>query len=189
MKTASERAEASKKATEDRLDAVIQQIAAQSQANQPGGSGSGGGGGGGSTVTTPVGKFIWPLPVTTPGYITQKFHSKHSGIDIGVGGWVNNGKIPAISVAAGKVVRRGYYSDWGNLIVVDHGGGYLSYYAHLASMSVTVGQQVSQGQQVGKIGSTGRSTGPHLHLVIYAPVGARGASIRTDPLRFISYPR
>ncbi|MBQ4037101.1 MAG: peptidoglycan DD-metalloendopeptidase family protein [Clostridia bacterium] len=160
----------SKKEIENRLDKVIQDIANKSQGSYSG-------------------DFIWPLPVHSPGWISQHFHSGHSGLDIAVGGWVNNGKIPALSIAAGTVVRVGSYWDWGNLVVVDHGGGYLSYYAHLDSISVSYGQKVSQGQQVGKIGSTGDSTGPHLHLVIYAPVGAGGASIRTDPMNYISYPR
>ncbi len=169
-KNALDRAETSKKNTEARLDKIIQEIANQSKG-------------------TFSGTFMWPLPVTTPGYISQYFHGGHSGLDIAVGGWVNNGKIPALSVSSGEVVRTGSYADWGNLVVVDHGGGYLSYYAHLHSISVSVGQRVAQGQQVGKIGSTGQSSGPHLHLVIYAPVGAGGKSIRTDPMNYISYPR
>ncbi len=169
-KEAYDRAAASKKDVENRLDQVIQDLANQSQGSYSG-------------------DFIWPLPVATPGAISQYFHSGHSGLDIHVFGWANDGKIPAISIASGKVVRVGYYSDWGNLVVVDHGGGYLSYYAHLHTISVSYGQYVSQGQQVGKIGSTGQSTGPHLHLVIYAPVGPNGTSIRTDPMNYISFPR
>ncbi len=170
LQAAYNRAQTSKKDIEIRLDKIIQEIANQSQGQFSG-------------------TFIWPLPYTSPGYISQYFHSGHSGLDIAVGGWVNNGKIPALAIAAGTVVRIGSYWDWGNLVVVDHGGGYLSYYAHLDSFSVSYGQKVSQGQQVGKIGSTGQSTGPHLHLVIYAPVGANGSSIRTDPMKYISYPR
>lgn len=170
-KAALERAQSTKKQTEDRLDRVLQDIANQS-------------------TGTFSGTFIWPLPVTNPGGISRGWiDGVHSGLDIHVGGWANNGKVPALSIASGKVVRTGYYSDWGNLVVVDHGGGYLSYYAHLHTISVSLGQQVSQGQQVGKIGSTGDSTGPHLHLVIYAPVGPGGQSIRTDPQRYVSYPR
>ncbi len=171
QKEALNRVQSSKKQTEDRLDKIIQDIANQSTGKFSG-------------------TFIWPLPVTNPGGISRGWiDGVHSGLDIHVGGWANNGKVPALSIASGKVVRTGLYSDWGNLVVVDHGGGYLSYYAHLDSISVSLGQQVAQGQQVGKIGSTGDSTGPHLHLVIYAPVGVNGASIRTDPLRYVSYPR
>lgn len=163
-------AAAAKKKTEDDLDEINKKIAAQS-INKPGPTG-----------------FIWPLPLSTPGRISRGWLPGHSGLDVAVGGWVNNGKIPALSIAAGEVVRVGAYYDWGNLVIVDHGGGYLSYYAHLDSISVSAGQKVSQGQQVGKIGSTGDSTGPHLHLVIYAPVGENGASIRTDPLKYVNYP-
>jgi len=176
-KAAMDRSNALKKQIEADLDKVIQQIAAESQVSFQGGN------------------FSWPLPLSFPGAISRGWltdkngNVTHSGVDIHVYGWANNGKIPALAVAAGKVVRKGYYSDWGNLIVVDHGGGYMTYYAHLDSFAVNLGQQVSQGQQVGKIGSTGRSTGPHLHLCFYAPVGPNGTSVRTDPLRYISYPR
>ena len=175
-KTALERSNALKAQIEKDLDKVIEKINAESK------------------VTYNGGAFIWPLPLSFPGAISRGWIESggkvtHSGVDIHVYGWANNGKIPALAVAAGEVVRRGYYSDWGNLIVVDHGGGYLTYYAHLDSFAVSEGQKVTQGQQVGKIGSTGRSTGPHLHLCFYAPVGANGASVRTDPLKYISYPR
>lgn len=165
------RANETKRATEKRYDEIVKEIARQSELQFSG-------------------SFRWPLPYTSPGYISQYWkEGVHSGLDIAVGGWSNNGKIPALSIADGKVVRDGYYSDWGNLIVVDHGGGYLSYYAHLDSVSVARGQMVKQGQQVGKIGSTGDSTGPHLHLVIYAPIGQNGDSVRDDPMKYISYPR
>ncbi len=175
-KTALERSDAMKAQIEKDLDKVIEKIAAESKGTYNGGA------------------FIWPLPLSFPGAISRGWIKKgdtvtHSGVDIHVYGWANNGKIPALAVAAGEVVRRGYYSDWGNLIVVDHGGGYLTYYAHLDSFAVSVGQKVTQGQQVGKIGSTGRSTGPHLHLCFYAPEGENGNSIRVDPLKYISYPR
>ncbi len=164
------RAEAAKKEAEKRLNTIIEEIAKQS-------------------VGTFSGTFIWPLPATTPGYISQYYGNGHGGLDIGVGGWVNNGKIPALAIASGKVVQCGsnYHWSWGNLVVVDHGGGYLSYYAHLDSISVSMGQQVSQGQQLGMIGSTGNSTGPHLHIVIYEPTG--NGSKTCDPLKYITYPR
>ncbi|MBR5296195.1 MAG: peptidoglycan DD-metalloendopeptidase family protein [Clostridia bacterium] len=164
------RAEAAKKEAEKKLNAIVEEIARQSQG-------------------TFSGTFIWPLPATNPGYISQYYGGGHSGLDIGVGGWVNNGKVPALAIASGKVTASGsnYHWSWGNLVVIDHGGGYVSYYAHLDSISVSVGQQVSQGQQIGKIGSTGNSTGPHLHIVIYEPTG-NGSKI-CDPLKYISYPR
>jgi murein DD-endopeptidase MepM/ murein hydrolase activator NlpD len=69
---------------------------------------------------------------------------------------------------------------------VDHGGGFVSYYAHLDSFSVSYGQHVSQGQQVGKIGSTGDSSGPHLHLTLYAPT--ESGSKRVDPMKYLPNP-
>lgn len=163
---------AAKKKTEDDLDVINKQIAAQS-ASRPGPTG-----------------FIWPVSPTAPGGVSRGWiDGVHSGLDIHVGGWVNNGKVPALAIAGGTVARVGRYWDWGNLVVVDHGGGYLSYYAHLDSISVSLGQSVIQGQQVGKIGSTGDSTGPHLHLVIYAPVGPNGTSVRTDPMRYLINPK
>jgi len=168
QQTSLNRVNSAKKSTEKALDELIEQIAAKSQGSYSG-------------------DFIWPLPVTSPGRLSQGFHADHSGIDIAVGN-ANDGKIPALAIAAGTVVRVGKYWDWGNLVVIDHGGGYLSYYAHLHHYDVSVGQKVSQGQQVGKIGNTGWSYGAHLHLVIYAPVGSGGKSIRTDPLQYVSFP-
>jgi len=134
-------------------------------------------------------KFIWPLPAATPGYITQHFgNAGHTGLDIGVGGWSYNGKIPAVAVAGGKVVGCTSHWSWGNYVLIDHGGGYITRYAHLASFNVRLGQTVVQGQTVGMIGSTGNSTGPHLHLEFYAPVGANGSSILTNPLNYFKKP-
>ncbi|MBQ3075597.1 MAG: leucine-rich repeat protein [Clostridia bacterium] len=131
-------------------------------------------------------EWQWPLPSEHPGAVVRRFSNDHTGIDISVGGLQYNGKIPALAVAGGKVVRSGYYSDWGNLVVVDHGDGYLSYYAHLDSMSVSVGDLVSQGDEIGKIGATGSTDSVKLHFVLYAPVGQGGASIRVDPLNYLA---
>jgi murein DD-endopeptidase MepM/ murein hydrolase activator NlpD len=160
-----------KKKTEKELQAVMDRIAAQSAA-KPGPTG-----------------FTWPLPVATPGYITQNFgNNGHRGVDIGVGGWAYNGKIPALAVAAGKVVECTNHYSWGKYVLIDHGGGYVTRYAHLDSFSVSLGQTVTRGQQVGKIGSTGNSTGPHLHLELMAPVGAGGKSILTNPMKYLVKP-
>ena len=92
-----------------------------------------------------------------------------------------NDRVPALSVLDGTVIRTGMYASWGNLVVVEHDNGYQTYYAHLARILVSNGQRVSQGQQVGLIGSTGNSTGPHLHICVVTPSGAR-----VDPLPYIS---
>ena len=68
----------------------------------------------------------------------------------------------------GRIAFAGYRGGYGNLVVVDHGRGIATYYAHLLSISVSTGQTVVPGQSVGLAGSTGRSTGPHLHYEVRA---------------------
>lgn len=118
------------------------------------------------------GSFSWP----TPGYknITSKFGwrtytlngkkvtSNHKGIDIGA---PSGAKI--IASNGGKVVTSAYNANgYGNYVILDHGGGKLTVYGHMSKRGVSVGQSVTKGQQIGKVGSTGRSTGPHLHFEI-----------------------
>jgi murein DD-endopeptidase MepM/ murein hydrolase activator NlpD len=73
---------------------------------------------------------------------------------------------PVFSVATGKVVARGYNGAFGNLIILEHPGGYQTYYAHLSNFNaeLDVGNEVRRGFEIGYVGSTGRSTGPHLHF-------------------------
>ena len=111
-------------------------------------------------VSQGVGKagFIWP----TTGKISQRYSWYHPAVDIA------NKNAPAITAAAaGKVISviRGRWG-YGNYLVIDHGEGYKTLYAHLSSISVSAGQNVSQGQGIGKMGSTGRSIGIHLHFEI-----------------------
>ena len=157
-----------KKKVEQELDAVIKQIAAENAAKA-------------NPTPAPSTGFIWPLPLSAKQGFSRGYSGGHSGIDIHTYGVRN--AVPAISIAAGEVVRadhgNGWNGGWGNLVVVDHGGGYLSYYAHLDTVSVSIGQKIAQGQQVGLIGSTGDSTGAHLHLTLYV------AGRRVDPLLYI----
>lgn len=104
------------------------------------------------------GSFIWP----TSGKITQRFVWYHPALDIA------NKSAPAVVAVDSGVVASVVYARYayGNHIILDHGNGYRSLYAHLSSISVAAGQTVSQGQQIGVMGSTGRSTGTHLHLEI-----------------------
>ncbi|MED5464143.1 MAG: M23 family metallopeptidase [Myxococcota bacterium] len=102
------------------------------------------------------------------GHVTSRFGKRrhpvlgytrnHNGIDYGVGTGT-----PTWSVGAGKVVRAGYHGGYGKLVEIRHANGWLSQYAHLSKISVRVGQRVTQKQIIGKTGSTGMSTGPHLH--------------------------
>ena len=85
----------------------------------------------------------------------------HSGQDIEAA-W----GAPVVSGASGKVSFAGWQNGYGQLIVIDHGGGLTTRYGHLSQIDVEVGQALSRGQFIGRVGSTGRSTGPHLHYEV-----------------------
>jgi len=106
-----------------------------------------------------TGLFAWP----TSGSITQYFAFYHAGIDI-----ANNGR-PAIAAAdSGRVVSAVYEKyGYGYHVIIDHGNGYKTLYAHLSQIEVEPGQNISRGQVLGVMGSTGRSTGIHLHFSVY----------------------
>ena len=112
-----------------------------------------------TTAVKGSGSFVWP----TSGSVTQRFWSGHPGIDIG--SWTG---APVKAVDGGHVVvaQTGWNSGYGNHVIIDHGNGFASLYAHLSSFYVRVGENVTQGQQIGAVGNTGNSTGPHLHLEI-----------------------
>lgn len=105
--------------------------------------------------------LIWPVsgPITSP--FGMRWGSLHPGIDIGVGMGT-----PIHAAASGRVIVAAYSGGYGNLIVIDHGNGLATAYAHQSSMAAGVGEQVAQGQVIGYVGSTGFSTGPHLHFEV-----------------------
>ena len=124
-----------------------------------------------------VGGYIWPCNGIR--WITSMFGGRqspggigstnHRGVDIGGVGTTS----AALATKSGKVIIAktvvyGSYggSGYGNYVVLDHGGGYTTLYAHLSSVSVSVGDMVTQGDTVGITGSTGNSTGPHLHYEV-----------------------
>ena len=80
----------------------------------------------------------------------------------------------------GSVTLAGWNGGYGNCIMIDHGNGYVTLYGHLSSISVSVGQTVSQGTTIGAVGSTGNSTGPHLHFEVLKN------GTRIDPEQFFS---
>ncbi|MDF2629517.1 MAG: cell wall-binding protein [Symbiobacteriaceae bacterium] len=98
----------------------------------------------------------------------------HGGTDFGA-----NRGTPILAIEDGVVIARRYDSVYGNLLIIDHGGGIASWYGHAESYMVSEGETVKQGQQVGKVGSTGYSTGPHLHLEI------RVENVRKDPMSYL----
>lgn len=112
-----------------------------------------------------TGSFIWPVNSRwRSGY---DFTAYHPGVDLA-------GRLgdPVYAADAGTVVYAGWSTvGYGNLIVLDHGNGYQTYYAHLSAILVGCGQQVAKGATIGLVGSTGRSTGPHLHFEIRGPGG------------------
>ncbi|MCL2813801.1 MAG: peptidoglycan DD-metalloendopeptidase family protein [Oscillospiraceae bacterium] len=109
-------------------------------------------------VAAPTGSFIRPVK---GGYTTSRFGGGHRGVDLVVP------KGTTISAAdGGTVIYAGYSSSYGNHVKIKHNGGFVTLYAHLSSISVKYGDKVYQGQEIGKCGSTGNSTGPHLHFEI-----------------------
>ena len=118
-----------------------------------------------------TGNFSWP----TSGYLTQGYWYGHRAIDIGA--WMG---APVVASDSGYVVHAGWdRTGYGNLIIIDHGNGYRTYYAHLSAIFVRVGDSVSKGVRIGSVGSTGHSTGPHLHFEI------RYRNVQRNPLGFL----
>ena len=113
--------------------------------------------------------MIWPMPSSR--YITSGFGYRkevmagsgtfHNGIDIAV-----NAGAPIIAAKAGRVISASYHYSMGNHIIIDHGNGVYTIYMHSSKLLASVGQDVNQGQMIALVGSTGRSTGPHLHFSI-----------------------
>ena len=117
------------------------------------------------------GSLIWPCPTYTyissefggrVSPITGKWQGGHKGMDIASG----KGN-PVIAAASGTVVKSYLSSSYGNYIVISHGGGLMTAYAHMTRRLVSVGDTVAAGQQIGTVGSTGNSTGNHLHFEVY----------------------
>lgn len=111
------------------------------------------------------GNFMWP----TSGYISQKYYWYHQAVDI-----ANRANPDIVASQGGTVTTAGWNAGgYGNYVIVDHGNGYRTLYAHMLnnSMVVKAGQRVAQGQKLGIMGSTGRSTGTHLHFEVIGPGG------------------
>lgn len=98
----------------------------------------------------------------------------HTGIDIAA-----ENKSNIVASKSGAVVFAGVQSGYGNVVIVDHGGGIQTLYAHCSSILVSYGQKVSRGQMIAKIGSTGNSTGPHLHFEV------RVNGVHKDPMNYL----
>jgi hypothetical protein len=121
--------------------------------------------------TCPI-SLAWPLQAPVESLFGPRGTGFHPGIDLSAPTGT-----PVSAAAAGRVVFAGFDGGgYGKLVEVAHGNGVLSMYAHLSAFSVRVGQSVATGARVGRVGSTGESTGPHLHF----EVRVRGAAV--DPV-------
>lgn len=152
-------------ATERELERLIR----QAQGSNPG-------------TGTGTGKYTWP----TPGYskINSYFGNRkhpifggnnfHAGIDIGA---PMGAKI--VAADAGKVLYAGWMTGYGQVVILDHGGGRSTVYAHASVLLVSNNQSVAKGQQIAKVGSTGWSTGPHLHFEV------RVNGVKKNPLNYV----
>ena len=105
----------------------------------------------------PTGNFKSPLR----GALSTRFTGGHRAIDIPAPTGT-----PMYASDGGTVIYAGMSGSYGNHIKIRHNNGFVTLYAHLSSIGVKYGEQVFQGQEIGKVGSTGRSTGPHLHFEI-----------------------
>lgn len=128
--------------------------------------------GGGSGGYVSKGNFTWPVPSCTRlsrGFGDTSTGSFHKGVDIASAGIYGAAIVAADS---GRVIMAGWgnygsgYGGYGNVVAIDHGGGYSTLYGHMSRVAVSTGQQVTKGQVIGYVGSTGDSTGPHCHFEI-----------------------
>ena len=189
-------AEEEAKAEETLQEAIRKRAAEQAKYNQNNNSNNGGGGGnsggsggnsgGGSSgggSATSLSHLQWPVPSCT--LITSRFGYRvapttgastyHGGLDIGAGMGAS-----IVAAGAGDVIYAGANGGYGNCVMIDHGNGVVTVYAHMSSIGVSYGQYVTAGQYVGAVGSTGVSTGPHCHFEI------RINGAQTDPAAYFS---
>lgn len=122
-----------------------------------------------------IGALIWPTQgVQTSGF-GPRWGRQHNGIDLAANTGTN-----VIAAGPGTVVSAGWNGGFGNLVTIDHGGGLVTAYAHLNAINVRAGQSVSAGNSVGTVGTTGNSTGPHLHFE------TRVNGVAYNPLQYLS---
>lgn len=114
------------------------------------------------TLIVQADNLVWPINGDITSGYGPRWGKIHEGIDISAleGTWVR-------SVASGMVVFTGHYGKYGNMVTVKHYDGTKTFYAHLKDYCVFKRQRVKKGQKIGKVGTTGKTTGPHLHFEIH----------------------
>ncbi|MGH2729961.1 MAG: M23 family metallopeptidase, partial [Actinomycetota bacterium] len=118
--------------------------------------------------------LIWPVTGPITSYFGPRDGDMHKGIDIGA----DSGD-PVVAADDGTVVSAGYSDDFGTTVIVDHGGGMQTLYAHLAYQTVTEGQELDRGDPLGVVGCTGDCSGSHLHFEIHVD------GVPVDPLDYL----
>lgn len=164
--------EAEEEAVQKKIVQLSQQLAAQQNSS-----------GGSSSSSAALGGYIWPV---SSRKINSPFGNRNTGIagastnhkGVDIGGVYYSSQVHAAK--AGTVIVSQYSSSYGNYVVISHGSGNTTLYAHMSSRSVSVGQTVAQGDVIGITGSTGISSGPHLHFEITEN------GVRVNPLNYLT---
>ena len=160
--------------TEKEIDELLRKLAEEEAARKAAeaaraAAAAGGGGGGGGSSAVSLSNLKWPVPSCS--IITSRFGYRsqptagastyHGGLDIGAGQGA-----AIVAAADGTVIYAGANGGYGNCVMINHGNGVVTLYGHMQSVSVSYGQTVKKGQNIGKVGSTGVATGPHCHFEI-----------------------
>ena len=177
--------QAQEDATNAAISALVARLEAERAAEAAAAAMAAGFGGGDSSGASAYSTGSFVFPVASYSYISSRFGERvhpitgelknHNGMDI-----ASNMGTAVYAADGGKVVLAEWYGGYGNCIMIDHGNGYKTLYGHLSVIGVKNGQSVSQGAVIGQVGSTGNSTGPHLHFEVYS----NGS--RIDPEQFYS---
>lgn len=154
------------------------QAAAPAPAPPPAQASRGGGparGGGASEARAPgAGGMVWPTAGTVTSAFGPRWGRMHTGLDI-----ANGYGEPVVAAKGGTVIQAGSNGGYGISAIIDHGGGIVTLYAHMSAVSVAEGASVGGGQRIGSIGSTGNSTGNHVHFEVRVGGSAR------DPMGYL----
>ena len=150
------------KREQDYKDALAAEKEAAANVGSGGSSGGGGGGGGRGGWCNPVSSIFVTSAYGYRWHPTQGYYNFHSGVDLAAGYGQS-----IYAAKSGTVTTATYSNVYGYYVVINHGDGYSTLYGHMTNYIVSPGQSVSAGQTIGYAGSTGWSTGPHLHYTVY----------------------